>query len=110
MDENENKEKVEQIESEQIKPIDDFPLFAQKPMLVKKCEESQIVPLPLIEYETDCGGFYSDGFLITKTPHRVWSNIVSNGNIGFISTEYGGGYTFYASTSALSSRPRRKVL
>lgn len=98
LDENQNKAKVEQILSAQIQPITDYPVFAKKPLLIKKCEQESNVNLPQIEYETDCGGFYKNGFLITKSPHRAWSNIVANGNIGFISTEYGGGYTFYSSS------------
>ncbi|MBE5733040.1 MAG: hypothetical protein E7353_08455 [Clostridiales bacterium] len=93
-----DKEKIESISKLAISPLSNFLLYSKKPMLMKKCEEETKVNLPHIIYPTDCGGFYKDGFLINKAPPKTWSNVVSNGNVGFIATEYGGGYTFYSSS------------
>ena len=93
-----DKDKIERLKPMSVAPISSFPTYPKKPLLVKKMEEHAKVVLPDIVNPTDCGGFYRNGFLIDKAPPKSWSNVVSNGEIGFIATESGDGYTFYSSS------------
>lgn len=93
-----DKEKIEKLSQVAVRELSQFQIYPKKPLLTKKQEEYAPVNLPPIVYPTDCGGFYKGGFLIDKTPPKCWSNVVSNGNVGFVATERGGGFTFYSSS------------
>lgn len=98
LEKNADKDKIQALTPFAVRPENTFTLYPRKSLLVKKSEEYAKLVLPEITHSTDCGGFYKDGFLIEKAPPKTWSNIVSNGNIGFITTESGDGYTFYSSS------------
>lgn len=77
-----------------VNPVSEFETFTENDD-IKKPMESKRLSLPPVLECGEFGGFTKNGFLITKMPPKAWSNVVSNGNIGFIATDNGGGFTFY---------------
>ncbi len=62
--------------------------------------------VPSGKYDNGYGLFTDNGeyYIYSRTP-EPWTNVVSLGNMGFIATESGGGYTFYKN-SALNKLSR----
>ena len=98
LERNSDKKIIESLEKSKVVAITDFPVYKKLEHKLPLYEITDVNNNKEILYKTDFGGFTKNGFLIDEIPPKAWSNVVSNGQIGFISTESGGGYTFLSSS------------
>lgn len=84
--------------SEQIKSEKEV-TFEKKNMICEKVYPPSKINIPDGKFDNGYGRFLKDGYYIySKTP-VPWSNIVTNGNIGFLRTESGGGYIWHKNSA-----------
>lgn len=84
--------------SEQIKTEKEA-VFEKKSLPHENIYPPSVINMPDGEFDNGYGRFLQDGYYIySKTP-VPWSNIVTNGNIGFLRTESGGGYIWHKNSA-----------
>lgn len=84
--------------SEQIKQEKE-PVFKQQRLISENVYPPSVINIPDGDFDNGYGRFLPDGYYIYNKTPLPWSNIVTNGSIGFLHTESGGGYTWYKNSA-----------
>jgi cyclic beta-1,2-glucan synthetase len=89
----------------------DYHLPRLVPMLAPVAEPSASIQVEGLRYENDYGGFSSDGreYIIYvedgRRPPAPWSNVLANPRFGCLTTESGGGYTWFLNSGEYRLTP-----
>lgn len=97
LERNNDEEIINRLQKSKVVAVNEFKRYGKRENCLPKYPSDEIKSKEIL-FKTDFGGFTKNGFMVENLPPKAWSNIVSNGQIGFIATESGGGYTFLTSS------------
>lgn len=89
----------EQLRRPGRQTVSEITLKSEKNYPPSKCD------MPDGEFDNGFGRFLKNGYYIYSRTPAPWSNVVSNGRMGFLRTESGGGYSWYQNSALCKITP-----